>query len=223
MNARGEAFATSPPAAPVRPRRRAPGRRRGDAAATRANLLESARALVDSRSVPEFTVDDIAAGAGVSRAAFYMHFENKLAICQEVARTSQSAFMAAVTSFERGPDLRATILAGVRAYIDGFRTDRPGMRMTFELAYAEPTVRELVHSTRTTVYGLWQVEFTRAVASGECAPFDIPLVTRLLVGMLETFCVRTTRTAEYSGTSAADGDGAAVISELWFRALLLEP
>jgi TetR/AcrR family transcriptional regulator, ethionamide resistance regulator len=220
VSTRGPAGSASPPA--PGPHRRKPVRRRGDSAATRSNLLESARALADSRSVPEFTVDDIASGAGVSRAAFYMHFENKLAICQEVARTSHAAFIEAVQSFERGPDLRTTILAGVRAYINGFRTDRPGMRMTFELAYAEPAVRELVHTTRNTVYGLWQIEFTRAVAAGECPPFDIPLVTRLLVGMLETFCVRTTRTAEYSGTSAADGNGAAAISELWFRALLLE-
>ncbi|GLY38872.1 hypothetical protein Amsp01_048960 [Amycolatopsis sp. NBRC 101858] len=222
MTPRGDAGSSALPAVATPAGRRVPARRRGDAAATRSNLLESARALADSRPVPDFTVDDIAAGAAVSRAAFYMHFENKLAICQEVARTSQAAFVEAVRTFERGPDLRSTIRAGIQAYIGGFRTDRPGMRMTFELAYAEPVVRELVHATRTTVYGLWQIEFTRAVASGECAPFDIPLVTRLLVGMLETFCVRTTRTAEYSGTSAADGDGAAVISELWFRALLLE-
>lgn len=222
MTARGQASSSALPTVATRPGRRAPARRRGDAAATRSNLLESARVLADTRSLPDFTVDDIATGAGVSRAAFYMHFENKQAICQEVARTSQAAFVQAVQSFERGPDLRSTILAGVQAYIDGFRTDRPGMRMTFEMAYAEPVVRELVHSTRTAVYGLWEVEFTRAVASGECASFDVPLVTRLLVGMLETFCVRTTRTAEYSSTSAADGDGAAVISELWFRALLLE-
>ena len=173
--------------------------------------------------MPDFTVDDIAAGAAVSRAAFYMHFENKLAICQEVARTAQTAFIEAVQSFERGPDLRATICSGIRAYINGFRGDRPGMRMTFELAYAEFTVLELVHTIRTRVYDLWEAEFARAVAAGECSPFDVPLVTRLLVGMLETFCVRTTRTAEYSGTSAAGGDGVAVISDLWFRALQLEP
>jgi len=213
---RGQATSTPPGVEAVRPRRR-----RGDAAATRSSLLESARALADTRSVPDFTVDDIALGAGMSRASFYLHFENKLAICEEVARTSQSAFLEAARSFERGPDLRATILAGVRAHIDGFRGDRPGMRMTYELAYAEPAVRDLVHATRTTVYDVWQSEFTAAVEAGECAAFDIPVVTRLLVGMLETFCVRTTRTTEYRDTSAADGDGASVISELWFRALRL--
>lgn len=206
---------------PARARRRTPTRRRGDAATTRSHLLESARALADARSVPDFTVDDVAAGAGVSRAAFYMHFENKLAICQEVAQTTQAAFLHTLRSFERGSDLRATITAGVQAYIDGYREDRPGMRMTLELAYAEPVVRELVHVTRTTVYDMWQTEFGRAVEAGECAPFDVPVITRLLVGMLETYCVRTTRTDEYAGTSAADGDGAATICELWFRALQL--
>src|SRR5262245_16411990 len=109
MTARGEGVPSALPATAVRARR-PPVRRRGDAAATRANLLGSARALADSRSVPDFTVDDIASGAGVSRAAFYLHFENKLAICEEVARTAQAAFVEAVRSFDRGPDLRSTIL-----------------------------------------------------------------------------------------------------------------
>lgn len=199
-----------------------PERRRGDAATTRLKLLESARHLADTRSVPEFTVEDITSGAGVSRAAFYMHFENKLAICEEVARTTQAAFVGKIMTFERGTDLRSTILAGIRTHVDGFRSDRPGMRMTYELAYAETVIRELVHNTRTAVYQLWEREFERAVETGQCPPFDVPVVTRLLVGMLETFCVRTMRTEEYRGTSVADGDPVPTISELWFRSLQID-
>lgn len=202
--------------------RRVPERRRGDAATTRLKLLESARQLADTRSVPDFTVDDIASGAEVSRAAFYLHFENKLAICEEVARTTQAGFVGKVMTFDRGTDIRLTILAGIRAYIDGFRGDRPGMRMTYELAYAEPTVRALVHNTRTAVYQLWEREFGQAVEKGQCPPFDVPVVTRLLVGMLETFCVRTMRTQEYHGTTVNDGDPVPTISELWFRSLQLD-
>lgn len=202
--------------------RRVPERRRGDAAKTRLRLLESARHLADTRSVPDFTVDDITSGAGMSRAAFYLHFENKLAICEEVARTTQAGFVGKVMTFDRGADIRATILAGIRAYVDGFRGDRPGMRMTYELAYAEPTVRELVHNTRTAVYQLWEREFAQAVEKGQCPPFDVPVVARLLVGMLETFCVRTMRTQEYRGTTADDGDPVPTISELWFRSLRLD-
>lgn len=207
----------------ARPVRRVPERRRGDGAVTRSKLLESARHLADTRSVPEFTVEDIASGAKVSRAAFYMYFENKLAICEEVARATQARFIDAVTSFERGPDIRATIRTGVRAYVDGFRSDRPGMRMTYELAYAETTIRELVHVTRTIVYRLWEHEFDRAIEAGQCPPFDVPVVSRLLVGMLETFCVRTMRTEEYQGTSAIDGDPVGTISDLWHRALQIGP
>ena len=182
-------------------------------------MLESARHLADTRSVPDFNVEDITSGADVSRAAFYMHFENKLAICEEVARATQAEFVEAVRAFERGPDVRSTILAGIRAYVDGFRSDRPGMRMTYELAYAESSIRALVHDTRTTVYRVWEREFTHAVRGGQIPPCDVPVVSRLLVGMLETFCVRTMRTDEYRGTSVAKGDPVPAISELWFRSL----
>jgi AcrR family transcriptional regulator len=202
--------------------RAAPVRRRRDAAATRSALLESARRLADTRAVPDFTVEDITAGAAVSRAAFYMHFDNKLAICQEVAHTTQTAFAAAARAFERGPGLRETIEAGLRAYVDGFRGDRPGMRMAYELAYSEPGVRALVHDTRTEVYAVWETEFARAADAGECPPLDVPVVARLLVGMLETFCVRTMRTAEYAGTGIDGTDPVPVIAQLWFRALRLD-
>lgn len=206
----------------MRPQRRVPERRRGSGAATRLKLLESARHLADTRSVPDFTVEDIATGANVSRAAFYMYFENKLAICEEVARTTQAEFVDAMRSFERGSGIRSTVLAGIHAYVDGFRGDRPGMRMTYELAYAEPSIRTLVHDTRMTVYQLWEREFGHAVETGQCPPCDVPVVSRLLVGMLETFCVRTMRTDEYRGTSVLDGDPVPTISELWFRALQVD-
>ncbi|MFT4230245.1 MAG: TetR/AcrR family transcriptional regulator [Microbacterium sp.] len=200
--------------------RRASERRRANGAQTRSKLLESARGRADARTGPEFTVDDIAAGAGVSRAAFYVYFENKLAICEEVARTTQTAFVRSAVAFERGADLRETIEHGVGVYIRSFRDDRPGMRMVYELAYAVPEVRTLVHDVRSQVYRAWEREFDLAVATSQCEPFDVPLVSRLLVGMLETFCVRTMRTDEYRG--ALDSDPVATISTLWCRSVGVE-
>lgn len=203
-------------------RRRVPQRRRGNGAQTRSKILASARHLADTRAVPEITVEDIAAGADVSRAAVYMYFENRLAICHEVAQSTQAVFLEVATTIERLPTLRETIELGVRSYITGHRNDRPGMRMMYELSYAEQSIRDLVHELRSQVYRAWEVEFAEAVKAGQCPEFDVPVVTRLLVGMLETFCVRTMRTKEYRATSAVKGgDSAAVISELWCRALQL--
>lgn len=215
------------PALPERPLARGSSRttrsgagRRASSVETRAKLLESARALADSRGVPEFTVEDIAAGAGVSRAAFYMHFENKLAICEEVARATQTAFVKSALAFERGDSLRQTVEDGVATYVRSFRHDRPGMQMVYELAYAVPEVRTLVHDARSQVYRAWEREFDLAIGTGQCDPFDVPLVTRLLVGMLETYCVRTMRTEEYRGVFAEGSVD--TISTLWCRSLGLE-
>lgn len=207
----------TPVAAPGRETRRIPERRRASGAETRLKLLASARALADARTVPEFTVEDIAAGADVSRAAFYMYFENKLAICEEVARTTQTAFVRSALSFERGADLGETIERGVGAYVRSFRDDRPGMRMVYELAYADSEIRTLVRDVRSQMYRVWEREFDLAIAMNQCEPFDVPLVARLLVGMLETFCIRTMRTDEYRG--ALDHDPVATISTLWRRSV----
>jgi TetR/AcrR family transcriptional regulator, ethionamide resistance regulator len=73
----------SPRAAAGRSSRR---KRRDEA---RSSLVLSAFELAETSSFRDLTVDEIAAGAGVSRSAFYLHFRDKhdllLAVVEEVA------------------------------------------------------------------------------------------------------------------------------------------
>jgi AcrR family transcriptional regulator len=56
---------------------------------TRALLATAAQAQFEERGYVEVTVDDIVRAAGASRATFYLYFESKAAVLQEVLRKLQ--------------------------------------------------------------------------------------------------------------------------------------
>ncbi|MEU4557953.1 TetR/AcrR family transcriptional regulator [Actinoplanes sp. NPDC023936] len=60
----------------------APGRRRGPSKGDRREqaILETARTLLASKPLADITIDDLAAGAEISRSSFYFYFDSKLAV-----------------------------------------------------------------------------------------------------------------------------------------------
>src|SRR5436305_13373466 len=62
--------------APARGRRAA----RVSAQEREAAILDTAEQLLESRSVQEISVDDLARGAGISRPSFYFYFPSKEAV-----------------------------------------------------------------------------------------------------------------------------------------------
>ncbi len=80
--------------------RKAPGDRRRDVEtpkrkdvrrhATRERLLSAARSLFFSQNYFELSIDDIAKAAGLSRAAFYLHYPDKEAILVDIVREGSS-------------------------------------------------------------------------------------------------------------------------------------
>lgn len=199
--------------------RRTPDRRRGSGAETRTKLIQSARHLGGIQSVNDITVEGITRGADVSRAAFYMYFENKAQICHEIARDAQAAFLTGAADFEPGSELQTTIERGTGAFVISFRRDRPGMRMLYDLSYAEPNIRALVHELRAQTYARWVAVLQHGIDTGQCRDLEPEGVARLLCGMMETFCVRSMRTDEYQGTGFDAPRGASAIAELWWRAV----
>ncbi|UUZ45212.1 helix-turn-helix domain-containing protein [Janibacter limosus] len=75
----GTAAQTAAPAVESagRPADEAPGRREQNRTRLRHNVHATARQLVNERGYDEVTVEDIAAGAGISVATFYRHFSGK--------------------------------------------------------------------------------------------------------------------------------------------------
>ncbi|MEU4619860.1 TetR/AcrR family transcriptional regulator [Actinoplanes sp. NPDC023801] len=59
-----------------------PGRRRGPSKGDRREqaILETARALLARKPLADITIDELAAGAEISRSSFYFYFDSKLSV-----------------------------------------------------------------------------------------------------------------------------------------------
>jgi AcrR family transcriptional regulator len=107
---------------------------------TRHRLLESARDVFSTKGYVNATVDDIAAGAGASRATFYLHFSSKLEILFEVS----AAVTEDTTQYYAGLDealadaSRASLRSAIDRIISWFEEHSGLMQAWGEAAMVEP-------------------------------------------------------------------------------------
>src|SRR4051794_27040658 len=92
-------------------------RREEYSAATRKALLDSATALFAARGYARTSLDDIAAGARVTKGALYGHFESKQALFRAVLHELEATTTREV---RRAVDAAATPWDGARAGLDAF-------------------------------------------------------------------------------------------------------
>jgi AcrR family transcriptional regulator len=125
-----------PMAAASRPQSRRPELRRPETrgsergAATRAGLLDAARAAFTSGGYAEANVTDIVAAAGASVGSLYHHFSGKsdlfLTLFEEFHTRLTERTRTAVHQLrdQGGSDPKQLFLAGARAYLDGCIDER---------------------------------------------------------------------------------------------------
>jgi AcrR family transcriptional regulator len=86
--------------------------------ATRTKLLGVARKLFRARGYADTSLDDIAARAGVTKGAFYHHFEDKKAIFTAVFEEAERQLVEAAAAGGRGGDVWSRFRAGCRAFLE---------------------------------------------------------------------------------------------------------
>lgn len=106
-------------------RRRGPGRPKGgQVVADRAQLLAAATEVIRSQG-PDATMDDIAAGASVTKPILYRTIGDKAALVSALAESLVDDLNRAVRDASRAaPDPRAAFEAAIRAYIVAVDADR---------------------------------------------------------------------------------------------------
>ncbi len=87
--------------------------------ATRAALIEAARALFVDRGYAETATPDVVAAAGVTRGALYHHFEDKKALFLAVVEREAKAVAEEIEA-QAAPeaDARKALLLGAKGYFD---------------------------------------------------------------------------------------------------------
>lgn len=111
---------------------------------TRERLLAGARAAFDSKGYAATTIDDVAGFAGVTRATFYLHFDNKAELLgeliAEVGRQTREINDRLAVVVARGD--RASIAGWLDEAFDFWETVRPSAMAEEEAAAIEPRIRQ---------------------------------------------------------------------------------
>lgn len=184
---------------------------------TRGTLLESAKGQFVERGYAAVTIDDIAAGAGCSRATFYLHFSGKRDVLQKIG--AETMDQRAVQVYE---DLDAVLESGsqteftrwTRRALAWFEQNRAILPAWDEAVTLDPAFREVA---KRAIDDLPAAMPRYLEMWGEQRQDEARLRIELLVSQLERFF---TRWAVQETIEPGTDDAAEVLSDIWFPALL---
>jgi AcrR family transcriptional regulator len=184
---------------------------------TRRTLLESAKDQFVERGYAAVTIDDVAAGAGCSRATFYLHFAGKREVLQKIG--AETTDQRAVEVYE---DLDAVLETGSRAELTGwmrralawFEQNRAILPAWDEAVALDPGFREVAKRAIDDLPAAMPRYLQRW---GDEHQHEARLRIELLVSQLERFF---TRWAVQETIELGADDAAEVLSDIWFPALL---
>jgi AcrR family transcriptional regulator len=210
---------TSAAGTPTRAGRRGPSK--GDL--KQMAILDTAEQLLAERTLAEVSVDDLAAGADISRSGFYFYFGSKEEALMALVERTASDLQAETERWlgELEDDPRAAIEQALRATARQWREHAAMLRATVEAGAAIAELQEV-----------WQAVQERFVAATAAKIADERERGRAPAGpaprQLATALVYMTERCFYMTTlglqpSLGGREIVAVLTELWMRAIYGEP
>ena len=115
-------------------------RRRSPAEAER-EILESAERFLRERPLRELTIDEVMAGTGLSRPAFYVYFRDRHDLVLRLIGEIGSELFEQADMWLKGGDLRA----GVEGVVAVYAKHGPVLRAIADAAVDDPEVEEAYH------------------------------------------------------------------------------
>ncbi|ALG11477.1 TetR/AcrR family transcriptional regulator [Kibdelosporangium phytohabitans] len=183
-------------------------------------ILDTAERLLAKRSLHEIGIDELTAGAGLSRSTFYFHFESREAVLYALSeRVLREIYASGIVWFRRGDEppsvaVRRALTATValwrqhgpvlRASVRGRESDRRLAELWEQVA------RRFMRSTAV------QIESERRAGLALPGPPSAQTLARVLVLMNETTCYHQSmakRSAKW------DADIVDTLAEIWLRTI----
>ena len=161
-----------------------PGRKpRGQGASRQGEILAAAKRLFLTEGFENTTIRKIAAAVGVSAAALYLYFPDKVAILRAIAESTFDELLARLeqTQSQPGSDLDR-FRAGLAGYIDFGLAYPDEYRLTFlakmmaSTGPGRPSVTYPAPAAAEHSFGILSASIERLMRSGVFAPCD-PLLT----------------------------------------------
>ncbi len=189
---------------------------------TRAKLVAAARRVFEAQGVTEARIVDIAKEAGVAVGSFYTYFESKEELLREVAATLFHELIPPLPP-DIGPDPRARIEAGNRAYVKAYRKHARILALVQHQTLSDSTLRGLYDAGRAAFIDRVERSIRRLQREG-VTPKDVSanLAANILAGMVHEFCYRAFGLEDGTTAGEVDVDEAvSALTTLWARALAL--
>lgn len=148
--------------------------------ATRAALVEAARALFTERPYSEIGTPEIVAKAGVTRGALYHHFADKQALFAAVVDAEAAAVARDIEhSSPEGTAPGNALLAGGQAYLDAMAVPGRTRLLLIDapavLGHAEAKAIDMCHSASALQHGL-----SLAIEAGVLPPLPLGPLTGMI-------------------------------------------
>jgi len=180
-------------------------------AQVRAAILRTARELIEERSFSRLGINDLMAGTGMGRTAFYRYFDDQesvlLALLDEAVEDLQAA--SRVWLDDQTSDIDQSFRASSAAY----SKHAPLLRSAAELMATDERIRERYLAAIEDFVTAVERRITREQQRGHARGLDAGATARALVWMYERF-------ASMSLQRGADPkDVAHTLSAIWKRVL----
>jgi AcrR family transcriptional regulator len=194
--------------------RRRAGPRKGDL--KEEAILATCERLLDEKPLADIGVDELAAGAGISRPTFYFYFESKNAVLRALVERLADAMYADAASFlaRDDEDPEITISRSIGAAADQWREHGPVLRAAVE---AWGTVPEL-QAFWEAIIGRFVDQAAARIAEEGVA--DAESLAKALIWMNER-CFYTSSLG--AGPALDEDDLVPTLTAIWLRAIFTPP
>nr|WP_042193343.1 TetR/AcrR family transcriptional regulator [Kibdelosporangium sp. MJ126-NF4]CEL20713.1 Transcriptional regulator, TetR family [Kibdelosporangium sp. MJ126-NF4]CTQ89626.1 Transcriptional regulator, TetR family [Kibdelosporangium sp. MJ126-NF4] len=183
-------------------------------------ILDTAERLLAKRSLREIGIDELTAGAGVSRSTFYFHFESREAVLYALSeRVLREIYAGGIVWFRRSDETPGVaVRRALTETVALWRKHGPVLRASVrgresDLRLAElwdQVARRFMRSTAV------QIESERRAGLAIPGPPSAKTLARVLVLMNETICFHQSlakKSAEW------DADIVDTLAEIWLRTI----
>jgi len=201
---------------------RRPGRRKGDR--TGQAIRDVVEALLAECPLSEITVDEIAKGAGLSRSAFYFHYESREAVLYALTEELTEQLYTSGTAWFRRTDEspRDALRRAATQTVALWRKHGPVLRASVRARDTDPRMREFWTAAGRRFIGAVaeQIERERDAGLAVAGPPSARRLASLLVTMNEQACVNHSLTRR---SPKADTEFIEALCAVWTRSVYGSP
>ena len=176
----------------------------------RHKILSHARDVFARRGYHDAKIEDIVTAAGIARGTFYLYFEDKRAVFEEIvdrAFTQIGMAIVRVDPADKGRTVGDQVHENIRRIVHALLEDRPTTKILLtDAAGVDPAFDRKLQSFYEVVENLLEESLREGQELGLVAPGDTRMYMHLTVGMMKEALYQVVRReSEYTEEQVVQG------------------